>query len=369
MSAVNNYKFYVMFSELAPLHINKDVGIIPEYLSKRGHETYIFAKHPFPVSDFQTKIVKAGIFSILKYLRYERGVKKALFLYFFTLSSKRLLPLIFLKLYNSEIKIIIKTDGVMHGVVREDDYLIKRIGKRIRAFIFFSLIKLDLVLVENPGYMRQILTVSGKLQNRVEVVPNGADEKNYLLSRHKGAYKSIICVGNITFSKGCDDLLKAFELIRRKYPQWKVIFIGSLYDDFRETLLKYRSIMGEQLEIQGYLGGADLYQRFVDASIYVLCSKRESWNLAMVEAMASRNAIITSNCGSVAYITDNGKAGYIYEQSHYEQLSGILDKLMGNSELRRQRQDAAVKRFEEHFQWNKIIDDLDLMIMNLYNRR
>jgi len=368
---IKKYKIYEIFPILEPVHIKKDVGSIPEYLNKLGYETFIFAKKPFTVSNFSTAIVKLNVLNVLKYLKHEKGINKILLLYFFTLSTKRLCPLLFLKLYNPSLKIIVKTDGVLHGVIKGDDYFIKRIGKRMRAFFFFLFVKLDLIIVENISYKEQMLTVSKKLKDRVEVLPNGADESNYCLERQNREFKSVICVGNITFSKGCDDLLKAFDSVREKYPNWKLIFIGRLYDDFKETLDKYQSKIGSQLEMMGYIEGKHkhLYQEFVNGSIYVLCSKKESWNLALVEAMASKNAIISSLCGSAEYITDNGAAGYIYEQGNSEQLSGILDKLMGDPELRREKQNAAVSRFDKYFRWRRVVDNLDLMIKTLYHQK
>jgi len=369
MNQKNSTEFYEVFPIFRPFLIKKDVGAIPEYLNRIGYKTFILTKTPVIVNNFKTKILKLNVLNIHKYLKKETGRKKILFLYFFTLSTKRLFPLLFLRLYNPALKIIVKTDGVLHGTLKKDDCALKRIGKRIRAFLFFLCVKLDLIIVENPWYKEQILRVSNKLKGRVQVLPNGADENNYYLARQNREFKSVICVGNITFSKGCDDVLAAFESIREKYPKWKLIFVGQVYDDFKEILAEYQSKIGSQLEVRGYLEGQQLYQEFVNASIYVLCSKKESWNLALVEAMASKNAVITSLCGSAEYITDHGAAGYIYEQGNQKQLSGILDKLMGNTELRRERQEAAAGRFDKYFKWSRIVDDLDLMIKTLYNQK
>ena len=138
-------------------------------------------------------------------------------------------------------------------------------------------------------------------------IPNGIDlngneskesyyPKNFNLLKNK---PYILFVGRLHFIKGPDLLLKAFNKIADKIPNYNLIFAGS--DDGMEKELKTeanKSRFADRIHFIGFISGSEKDNLFKNADLLVIPSRSEAMSLVVLEAAVhGLESIFTDQCG------------------------------------------------------------------------
>jgi glycosyltransferase involved in cell wall biosynthesis len=149
--------------------------------------------------------------------------------------------------------------------------------------------------------------------------------------------KRIICVGTIGPRKGQSFLLRAFALLKDKYPDWRLEILGRSGDatidqDFKALLAELA--LGEQLEwIQG-LTDEEIVDRLVTSEIFAMPSLYEGLGLSLQEALYYGCACVASRAGGITDLIEHNKTGLLVEPADVESLRAGLERLMNDGELR-----------------------------------
>lgn len=134
------------------------------------------------------------------------------------------------------------------------------------------------------------------LQQKSVIICNPVNEK-YFKARRKKAEKKIVTVGRLVAQKNQLLLVKAFEQLLKKYPEYHLYLYGDGSDDERkEQLLEY--VAGQKLwEKIHFMGlSSTLEQDMADAAMFVLASDYEGMPNALMEAMALGLPVISTDC-------------------------------------------------------------------------
>ncbi|WP_242222277.1 glycosyltransferase family 4 protein [Bacillus cereus group sp. BfR-BA-01380] len=143
----------------------------------------------------------------------------------------------------------------------------------------------------------------------------------------------ISCVSRLSPRKGHDILLKALSQVQQDVSHVEVWIVGD-------------GVMREKLENQVIQLGLDNIRFFgrrtdipailASSAIYVLPTINDNFPISIIEAMFSRQAIITTNCGGIPEMIQNGITGIICEPGNVQQLVDALELLLTNKDLREQ---------------------------------
>jgi glycosyltransferase involved in cell wall biosynthesis len=149
--------------------------------------------------------------------------------------------------------------------------------------------------------------------------------------------KTILCAGTIGPRKGQPLLAEAFARVAKKFPDWKLIFIGR-YDD-NDSLKKIHEIISrEKLENQIQLLGArsddELRGWLRQSAIFAMPSVYEGLGLALQEAQFYGCACVATRCGGTADLIQDGDNGFLTPVGEMAPLADALEKLMGDEKLR-----------------------------------
>jgi len=134
----------------------------------------------------------------------------------------------------------------------------------------------------------------------------------------------ILFTGKLIHRKGCDILLKSISLLN-KDPNFKknteicIIGEGSLKGDLIEFKKKNNLT---NVKFLGFKNQNSIKKYYKKADLMIIPSREENWGLAVNEAMASKNAIISSNAvGCVRDLIKNNHNGYIFKNDDYNDLA------------------------------------------------
>lgn len=188
-----------------------------------------------------------------------------------------------------------------------------------------------------------------ELQN-VEVIHNFINKFPDRLSECTN--KRVIAAGRYTWQKGFDNLIKSWEIINEKHPDWQLHIYGSgNNEEYQNLAIDY----GLKEKVFCHSTSKELYDKMLDSSIFILSSRYEGFGLVITEAMSCGLPVVSfaCPCGPKDIITD-GKNGYLVEPENVEALAERICHLIEHEELRKEMGKAARKRAED-FQEDKIM--------------
>lgn len=123
---------------------------------------------------------------------------------------------------------------------------------------------------------------------------------------------SFFYIGNISVEKGADTAFRVFARLIENFPQATLHYIG------RET--PYKTILDQEIQaasltdkvtFHGYQTKEAIIRLLSSANVILFPSKGENFSLALLEAMALKRPIVTSNLASFKELIISGENGYI----------------------------------------------------------
>lgn len=172
-----------------------------------------------------------------------------------------------------------------------------------------------------------------KLRKTDIVIQNAIfNEDIYQFSPPEERQKYICSVGRLTSQKRFDLLIKAFSVLEKKLPDYKLILFGEGSD--REKLqnrIKFYELedkiflLGNKKDVLGYIN---------ETSVFVLCSDYEGMPNALMEAMALGIPCVSTNCdmGPEELIMD-GVNGLLTKTGSSKQLAKAIYRIIKSPEL------------------------------------
>src|SRR6266567_3679617 len=176
------------------------------------------------------------------------------------------------------------------------------------------------------------------------------------------AVQVVICVSRLSYEKGIDALLQAWNLVLKQSPQARLIIVGK--GDLRPQLEYMASALGiaERVEFAGLQ--EDIPAQLQRAHIAVLPSRVEGMPVALLEAMACGLACVATRVSGSEDIIEHGVNGLLVETEDYQGMARELLTLLHDPALARQYGRAARATIENHYS----LEQITSMYIALYER-
>lgn len=214
-------------------------------------------------------------------------------------------------------------------------------------------------------------------EDKIEIVPNGINLSDYENLPKKGEFrkkysisndkKIILSLGRIHKIKGIDLLINAFAEMKRT-DEMVLVIVGP-GSDFLLTLkkqVKTLQIKDSVLFIPP-LYGEDKLEAYVDADVYVLPSRYETFPVTVLEVCACGIPVVmTDRCG-IANLVDK-KIGLVVKYDK-NMLKETILKFISDDELRKKFGNEGRRFIKESFTWKKAVDKLEEIYSELVVER
>lgn len=195
---------------------------------------------------------------------------------------------------------------------------------------------------------------------RVEIIPNFFCIPISKLTNC--THKRIIAVGRLAWQKGYDRLIKIWEIVSVRHPDWLLDIFGEgeleteLKDAITETGLN-------NIAIHSFTN--DISQEYAESSICVLTSRFEGFSLVLLEALRHGVPCITFDCPyGPKDLVDNEQCGYVIENGNIDLFAEKLSFLMDHPEIRKTFSIAAINKARSYHvetimnQWKLLFESL-----------
>ncbi len=211
----------------------------------------------------------------------------------------------------------------------------------------------------------------GVSDRNIKIIPNGIDLSIHNKLPEEGNFrkryninsdeKIILSLSRIHKIKGIDLLVDSFADLTGKISKVKLVIVGP--DDGYLSQLKEKVRLLElekDVVFTGPLYDANKFEAYVDSDLYVLPSRYETFPNTVIEAWVCRKpVIVTDRCGISNLVR---RAGSVVSFNKKE-LVEIISKYLNDEDLRKRDGNLGQKIVREHFNWNKIVLDLE----DIYN--
>jgi glycosyltransferase involved in cell wall biosynthesis len=179
---------------------------------------------------------------------------------------------------------------------------------------------------------------------KIKVIHHGFDETVFSVAQNKekemfdrfgisGEY--LLYVGAIQPRKNIEVLVRAFEKIKKDYPNLQLVLAGEkawLSDNILKMIES--SAFRDYIKMTHQVSFEDISSLMHGAKIFVFPSLYEGFGLPILEAFASGVPVITANNSSLTEV--GGKGAVYFEATNADDLAEKIKVLLENEELRRQ---------------------------------
>jgi glycosyltransferase involved in cell wall biosynthesis len=208
--------------------------------------------------------------------------------------------------------------------------------------------------------VKEILVDHGFHDDRISVIYNGIDPAPHMIGTEgTGTLRSELGLGpddklvgmvaNVRQSKGYDVLVKACAEVSKQFPRVTFVAVGDVLDVLAQPIKKLvdELSLADRFVFLGFR--SDIPNILRDLDVFVLASTSEGMPLAVLEAMASRKAMVATRCGGIPEVVDDGQTGLLVPPSDPSALArAIRDLLSDRSRALRLGANAQAK-FQKEF--------------------
>jgi glycosyltransferase involved in cell wall biosynthesis len=155
--------------------------------------------------------------------------------------------------------------------------------------------------------------------------------------------KRVIAVGRLSYQKNFTSLIRAFSIIAKRFPEWKLDILGDGDEWSLLTNLINKLSLEENVRLCGVTDHIE--EKMLSSSIFALSSRFEGFGLVLLEAMSCGLPCVSYSCpcGPKDIISD-GVDGFIVPMEDEVMLAERIEYLIEKEERRKEMGEAAYKK-------------------------
>lgn len=215
-------------------------------------------------------------------------------------------------------------------------------------------------------------------ENKIEVIYPGVDEeyKKLLSSDEITAVKNkyningkyLLYLGTLEPRKNIETIIRAYNCFKKaNKSDIKLVLAGKkgwLYDSIFKLVKEFG--LEKDVIFTDYIDDMDKAPLYQGAEIFLFPSLYEGFGMPVIEAMASRTPVITSNSSSLPEVA--GKAAIITDPLDYKGISNFIKRILNEYELREKMISEGISQANK-FSWDSSAEKLKNIYYDLYYDR
>ena len=159
----------------------------------------------------------------------------------------------------------------------------------------------------------------------VVLIPQGIDDAFFAPDtqrRPPSAPPMILYTGGYGYRKRVGDLLRAFELVRARFPEASLVLTGRAPEGLATSIARVAG--SNRIETTGIVSDTDLARLYRRAAVVAYPSVLEGFGFPVLEAFASGTPVVATRSGSIPEIAGDA-ACLVSPQSPGDLADGLLE--------------------------------------------
>lgn len=190
-------------------------------------------------------------------------------------------------------------------------------------------------------------------EEKLTIIPNAVDVGDYTPT-FDGGTPHIIFISNIIESKGIGELTTAVNKLARSDYEFRLSIAGKgpLSNHAKKLAADY-----DNVTYLGYIPESKKQELLSKTGIFVLPSYAEGLPIAILEAMAGGNAIVSTTVGALPEVIDE-ENGLLVEPGNADQLADALAELIVDPERAAMMGRTNRRAAEQQYAWSSVVKKL-----------
>lgn len=229
----------------------------------------------------------------------------------------------------------------------------------------------DVIITISEFSRREIIELYGVDESKIKIVYLGYDQKIKKLKnqeinifvKYKISQPYLLFVGRIEKKKNVLNMAKAFNAIKDKYPDLKLVLVGSSGNeaaDLQQFIVE--NSLQDRIIMPGYVAEDDLPSIMAGAQVFLFPTLYEGFGLPIVQGMAVGAPVVTSDMDPHREVA--GDSALFADPRSAEDLAKKIDQLLSDEELRKDLIEKGLKRVE-NFSWRKTAEGIAEILMGI----
>ncbi len=228
----------------------------------------------------------------------------------------------------------------------------------------------DAVICSAHAY-RDVLKRGGVAARRLRLVPWGIAVPDDVAPRSE-SYDAVVVgtLGRIERRKGQLDLVNAFAVLRRRWPEARLEIVGPVAEESYASSIR-RAIRRHRLDGAVRLTGhvADPHRLLTRWSAYVSLSTDEGQGLAVLEAMANGVPVVALGAAGIEDYLTHQRTGLVAESRRAGHVAALIDRLIGDRSLADKLAASARAMVRRRFSWIRTLAEIGAIYGELKGER
>jgi glycosyltransferase involved in cell wall biosynthesis len=211
------------------------------------------------------------------------------------------------------------------------------------------------VLIGCDSFRDEVVARLGTDPARFTIVPGAVDTTRFTPGGPVSDDPPVMLYhGRVDARKGVLDLLHACRMLRDSGDGFRLLISG-IGPTFDQTAAAIRDMdLGNQVEMTGYVGYDDVPDVYRAASIFVSPTYAEGFSNTILEAMASRMAVVSCRSVGVVDCIRDDENGLLTEPGDRPGLADALRRVLRDGALRTRLADAALGECRRVYSWRRV---------------
>lgn len=161
----------------------------------------------------------------------------------------------------------------------------------------------------------------------VMVLPNGIDMPSELMPRLDTEERTLLFLSRIHPKKGIDRLLRAWQLLQDRHPDWRLVIAGRGDDaHVAEVTALAATLNLHRVHFPGAVYGLEKSRVYTEAQLFVLPTHSENFGLVVAEALAHGCPAVVGRGAPWSGLQTEGCGWWM--DNDVDRLTGALDEAM-----------------------------------------
>lgn len=187
----------------------------------------------------------------------------------------------------------------------------------------------------------------------ISVIHNGIDCSQFRPLADVSDQNQLLFVGRLKRSKGVHRLVDAFGALSREYPELslKIVGTGPMRSELARTCTEYE--IGNRVVFTGRLSNDELPRIYNESTVFVLPSTAEGLPRTVLEALACRTPVVTSDLPQLEPVVDG--VGTTVPAASVDALADAIAGLLDEPDRRARMGERGRERVVAKYSWAETV--------------
>jgi len=189
--------------------------------------------------------------------------------------------------------------------------------------------------------------------DKIVFIHNGTDTDIFSPCKKEKNNNQILWIGRFTPGKGVKYLINAFNILVKKYPDFKLLMIGNgpLKNNIKQKIQDLN--LGKNIILKEFVPNSKLPAIYCDSDVFVLSSLNEGVPRTVLEAMSCGVPIVCTNLPQLVSVVEG--CGLLVPVEDSQALAEGISKIISDKELARKLGENGRTKVVESYSWEDTV--------------